>query len=80
MWWRGFWCTLAALVAMLLAIMAVDAAFDLESVAVRSALTLSGLAVVGGVAWRTLVRPLSRTIGRQTMVYAFQLCEFVNPR
>lgn len=62
-WWRGFWFTLAALVAVLLAIMAVDAAFDLESAVVRCGLTLGGLAVVGTVAWRTLVRPLRRTLG-----------------
>ena len=63
LWWRGVWFSLAALVAVLLVIMAVDAAFDLESVAARCALTLGGLAVVGSVAWRTLVRPLSRTLG-----------------
>jgi hypothetical protein len=63
LWWRGFWSTLASLVAVLLAIMAIDAAFDLEAVIVRCALSLAGAAVVGWVAWRTLVRPLSRTFG-----------------
>lgn len=62
-WWRGFWFTLASLVAVLLAIMAVDAAFDLESNVLRAALTFSGAAVVAAVAWRTLVRPLRRTFG-----------------
>ncbi|MFN0128979.1 MAG: hypothetical protein ACKV19_20085 [Verrucomicrobiales bacterium] len=63
LWWRGCWFSLAAFVACLLVVMAVDAAFDLESAVVRWALSLAALAVVAGTVWRMLIRPLSRTYG-----------------
>ena len=63
LWWRGCWLTLAALVASLIAVMAIDAAFDLESKLWRCLLSAAGLGVVSVVAWRTLIQPLRRTLG-----------------
>ena len=61
LWWRGCWLTLAALVASLIAVMAIDAAFDLESKLWRCLLSAAGLGAVAVVAWRTLFQPLRRT-------------------
>jgi hypothetical protein len=63
LWWRGCWLTLAALVASLIAVMAIDAAFDLESKLWRCLLSAAGLGTVSVVAWRTLFQPLRRTLG-----------------
>jgi hypothetical protein len=63
LWWRGCWLTLAALVASLIAVMAIDAAFDLESKLWRCLLSAAGLGAVAVVAWRTLFQPLRRTLG-----------------
>ncbi len=62
LWLRGLFFTVAAAGAALLAVMAVDAAFDIESTLVRALLSASGLAAVAWVAWRHLVRPLRRTV------------------
>ncbi len=61
-WIKGSLLTLAAAVAALLVIIALDAAFSLESLPLRLALTASALAATAAVAWYYWVRPLARRI------------------
>ncbi len=61
-WIKGGLLTVAAAVGVVLVVMALDAGFSLEARWLRLGLSLSGLAVVVGVAWRQWVRPLRRTI------------------
>ncbi len=60
LWTRGLLATAAAALGAILALMAVDAAFPIYSTAARWCLSSTGLAATLLVAWRTLVRPLSR--------------------
>ncbi|MGI8603349.1 MAG: hypothetical protein ACR2OZ_10155 [Verrucomicrobiales bacterium] len=62
LWLKGLWLTCAALLASLLAVMAIDAAFDIKSVVVRCALTSAGALAALVVAWKFLVLPLSRKV------------------
>lgn len=73
---RGLLATLAAALACLLLIMAVDAAFTLFSSTARWALTLAGLAVTLAVAWWFLIRPLSR---RLTLTHMARILEIRHP-
>lgn len=59
---KGAFATCAALLLSLLAIMAIDWAFAIQSNAVRWALSLSALAVTLYCLWRYLLRPLGKRI------------------
>ena len=61
-WIKGSLLTLAAAVAAMLVVIALDAAFSLESVALRLAVSLAGLAATSWVAWTFWLRPLTRRI------------------
>ncbi|MDB6070509.1 MAG: hypothetical protein JWL81_1680 [Verrucomicrobiales bacterium] len=61
-WVKGSLLTLAALVAGLLAVAGLDAAFSLESVPLRVALSLVALGFTLAVAWTQWLRPLTRRI------------------
>ena len=75
-WLRGAWLTVAAALAGVLAVMAVDALLDLESVAVRSVLSLAALTFALAVAWRFWVRPLSR---RPSLASVARMVEIHHP-
>lgn len=59
---RGLFATIAAALASILVIMAIDASFTLFSDLARWALSLCGLAFTLGIAWHFLVYPLSRKL------------------
>ena len=61
-WIKGSLLTLAAAVAVILMIIALDAAFSLESIPLRVALSLAGLGATSWVAWNYWLRPLCRRI------------------
>jgi hypothetical protein len=61
-WIKGSLLTLAAAVGCVLGVMAVDAAFSLEAMPVRVALSLTGLALTVWTAWTQWLRPLRRKI------------------
>ncbi len=61
-WIKGSLLTLAAAVGAVLGVMAVDAAFSLEALPVRIALSSAALLFTAWVAWTWWVHPLSRKI------------------
>ncbi|MES2466045.1 MAG: hypothetical protein V4675_01990 [Verrucomicrobiota bacterium] len=61
-WIKGSLLTLAAAVGAVLGVMAIDAAFSLEALPVRIALSSAALLFTAWVAWTWWIRPLSRRI------------------
>ena len=61
-WIKGSLLTLASAIAATLVVVALDAAFSLDSLPLRIALSLAGLLATSSVAWCYWLRPLTRRI------------------
>lgn len=73
---RGLFATIAAALASILVIMAIDASFTLFSDLARWALSLCGFAFTLGIAWHFLIHPLSKTL---TLTHIARILETRHP-